>query len=277
MAEAIKKGTTLDGWMEARSKLLELIDAETVLVGHALVNDLDILRVVHTRVVDSAILTRNALGRFKGIQFPLQSLAKSLQEITTQNNKRERHIVLWNVMTARELVIWSVKNPAALRAWARAVWEEERRKKEVTKEKAGLKKAVKLASLKSKGAEKKALAKAATEQLRRSKRVRVPNLENLSIKSEDQQQDKASRKSKRMRGEDPDNISRGQHKNVLDEKGLREYKRLKPTPMASETEEAEHQGLLGEVSFKNLTLRPASIQKSPPQPSSTPDAMEDAF
>ncbi|CAF3496827.1 unnamed protein product [Fusarium graminearum] len=60
----------LHGWEEARSRLFELIDKDTVIVGHALRNDLKSLRVAHDNIVDTAVLTSQAvfgtesLGRY---------------------------------------------------------------------------------------------------------------------------------------------------------------------------------------------------------------------
>ncbi len=41
---------------EARARLAALVPAETLLVGHALHNDLAALRLVHGRIVDTALL-----------------------------------------------------------------------------------------------------------------------------------------------------------------------------------------------------------------------------
>ena len=51
--------TTLE---QARERLLELVHAETVLVGHALENDLRALRLLHSRVVDTGVLYPHPAG-----------------------------------------------------------------------------------------------------------------------------------------------------------------------------------------------------------------------
>lgn len=55
MSEARAQGHTLEGWTEARSELWRHIDAETVLVGQSLHYDLEVLGILHSRILDSAI------------------------------------------------------------------------------------------------------------------------------------------------------------------------------------------------------------------------------
>jgi len=50
-------------WQAARKELFRLIDKDTVLVGHAMDNDLKVLRVSHARCVDSGILACHAWRR----------------------------------------------------------------------------------------------------------------------------------------------------------------------------------------------------------------------
>jgi DNA polymerase III epsilon subunit-like protein len=117
MGDAVEKGTALNGWREARSKLWELIDSETVLVGHNLKNDLDVLRMIHTKIIDSAILTSKASAMIMGGRFQLQRLCKQLLDIDMQNRGQEGPTWLENVMVARELLIWCVKNQKVLNEW----------------------------------------------------------------------------------------------------------------------------------------------------------------
>ncbi|KAI5285217.1 hypothetical protein KEM54_000745 [Ascosphaera aggregata] len=55
------KEIILPSWQAARKTLWSYIDAATILVGHAVHHDLAVLRMVHTRVVDSGILAAEAL------------------------------------------------------------------------------------------------------------------------------------------------------------------------------------------------------------------------
>jgi hypothetical protein len=85
MDDAVEKGSALNGWMTARSKVWELINSETILAGHSLKNDLDLLRMIHTKVVDSTILTSNAIGKIMVPQFPPGRRCRELLDISIQN------------------------------------------------------------------------------------------------------------------------------------------------------------------------------------------------
>ena len=63
MQEAVSQGLALAGWTEARVELWKLLDEDTILVGQALQHDLKALRMVHPRVVDSAILAKTHSAR----------------------------------------------------------------------------------------------------------------------------------------------------------------------------------------------------------------------
>ena len=125
MADAIAQGDYLDGWKGARAELWKYIDANTVLIGHSLHNDLDILRVIHTRVVDSAILAKNAVGTNR--QWALKTLCQDLMGIDIQSNGRKGHDCLEDALAAREVVLWCIQNPQSLSAWAKKAREQEER------------------------------------------------------------------------------------------------------------------------------------------------------
>src|SRR5579862_4331735 len=76
MADAISRGEALDGLRGARAELFKYIDAETVLIGHGLHHDLNELKVLHPRVVDSAVLAQNAVGMAR--QWGLKSLCTGM-------------------------------------------------------------------------------------------------------------------------------------------------------------------------------------------------------
>ncbi|KAI0475663.1 ribonuclease H-like domain-containing protein [Xylariaceae sp. FL0804] len=59
--EARRRGRALAGWPAARARLFEFVDSDTVLVGHALDNDLKALYVSHARVADTALMTADAV------------------------------------------------------------------------------------------------------------------------------------------------------------------------------------------------------------------------
>ena len=41
---------------QARALFLELIDGDTIIIGHSLENDFKVLRLIHTRVIDTAMV-----------------------------------------------------------------------------------------------------------------------------------------------------------------------------------------------------------------------------
>lgn len=130
MTTAITQGKTLNGWKGARDALWEHIDAETILVGHALQHDLDVLRTIHTRVVDSSILTKMAAGPMCARLWSLKALCDELLQIDVQNQGRRGHDCLEDALAAREVVLWCMRNPQKLKMWGSLVEEDERRKKE---------------------------------------------------------------------------------------------------------------------------------------------------
>jgi hypothetical protein len=73
-------------------------------VGHALHYDLDVLRIIHYCVVDSAILLRNAVG-VSARQWGLKGLCYNLLHIELQKNKGEVHDCVEDVLATREVVL----------------------------------------------------------------------------------------------------------------------------------------------------------------------------
>lgn len=127
MNKAVSQRTALLGWKQARAQLWQLIDRDTILIGHALQNDLDVLRMVHTRVVDSAILARNAVGMYS-LQWGLQGLCRELLKVEIRENEGGVHDGLEDVMATREVVLWCVGHEGEFRVWAEGRREEEVRK-----------------------------------------------------------------------------------------------------------------------------------------------------
>jgi len=137
MELAIRQGQALAGWREARDELWKFIDGDTILVGHALHHDLDVLRMIHRRVVDSAILARNAVGMSR--QWGLKDLCNELLHIGLRENKAGVHDCMEDVLATREVVLWCIRNQQGLHAWAKIKRlneehkEEERKKAQLAK------------------------------------------------------------------------------------------------------------------------------------------------
>lgn len=134
MAAAEAQRKTLKGWQEARHELWKYIDADTILVGHALHHDLDVLRIIHTNVVDSAILTANALGPDIHRSWGLKQLCDELLGIEIQNKGRQGHDCLEDALAAREVVLWCCQHAQELESWGKVKRAEEEKKIEARKQ-----------------------------------------------------------------------------------------------------------------------------------------------
>jgi DNA polymerase III epsilon subunit-like protein len=125
----ISQGQALSGWDGARSELFKYIDDHTILVGHALQHDLDALRLIHPRVVDPGILSRNAVG-IRRMQWGLQTLCSELLGVEIRKNKGGIHDCLEDVLATREVVLLCTHNMEAFQSWAEAKRSEELRLQE---------------------------------------------------------------------------------------------------------------------------------------------------
>ncbi|CAG8898821.1 unnamed protein product [Penicillium egyptiacum] len=106
----------------ARQALKKFLDEDTVLIGHALQHDLRALNLLHGRIVDTSIVTAEAvfpnfsakttLARVWG----LKTLAKELLGIDIQVGLG--HNSLEDALATRELLIWCLRGPECLKAWA---------------------------------------------------------------------------------------------------------------------------------------------------------------
>lgn len=74
----------MKGWTEARSELWRHIDADTVLVGQSLHHDLDVLGMLHTRIIDSAILAAKAIDLRSAKTFGLEEMCKEMLNVDIQ-------------------------------------------------------------------------------------------------------------------------------------------------------------------------------------------------
>lgn len=87
--------------LEVREKFLALISRDTVLVGHSLENDLRVLRVVHKKICDTALLyPHNRGNRFKKALRELSSTYLSLKI----QGKKEGHDSTEDALAALKLV-----------------------------------------------------------------------------------------------------------------------------------------------------------------------------
>jgi DNA polymerase III epsilon subunit-like protein len=121
---AVQQGQALSGWNGARRELWKYIDDSTILVGHALENELDALRIIHPRIVDSGILARSAVG-IPRIRWGLKTLCSELLGMDIRKDKGGIHDCMEDVMATREVVLFCVRNSQAFHRWAQAKKVEE--------------------------------------------------------------------------------------------------------------------------------------------------------
>jgi len=131
MAVARQRKQVLDGWEDARLELWRHIDAETVLIGHSLNFDLQALRVVHKKIVDTAILTAETVfGQGKKIRrmWGLKVLCEDLLGLRIRSSSGV-HDGLEDVLATRELTLWCLRHPRELNTWANKTRRELRQPK----------------------------------------------------------------------------------------------------------------------------------------------------
>lgn len=133
MNRARAEGRALRGWKHARQVLWEYVDSDTVLIGHALHNDLKVLGFYHFKIVDSQILTAEAVtillppDQTLSRRWGLKDLTKALLEDDIQAGKKG-HSALEDTRATRDVVIWCIRNPEPLKVWANKARDEEVRR-----------------------------------------------------------------------------------------------------------------------------------------------------
>lgn len=135
MAEARASGKVLEGWPAARQKLFEIANVDTVLVGHSLENDLRVLHISHRRVLDSSILTAEAVfGKDARLlrRWSLKQLSQDILGINIQISC-EGHDCLEDVFATRELTLRCLTQREEIEDWAKKAqhqFEIDRRRRE---------------------------------------------------------------------------------------------------------------------------------------------------
>ncbi|KAE8353666.1 ribonuclease H-like domain-containing protein [Aspergillus coremiiformis] len=135
MAEAVASGQALNGWQSAREALFNYVDAQTILIGHSLNSDLDVLGIYHTRVVDSVIVASEAVfGSFSSFNrlYSLKTLSEEFLNLQIQP-ENQSHVCLEDTFATRDVVLCFVQNPERLIAWggiAKARYDAEQAQRE---------------------------------------------------------------------------------------------------------------------------------------------------
>ncbi|KAF4771401.1 hypothetical protein HAV15_004405 [Penicillium sp. str.  len=123
MDTAIAEGNVFVSNADARGALRKFLNRDTVLIGHALQHDLRTLSLIHGRIVDTSVITSEAVFRnvSSNMTLPriwgLETLAEELIGIKTQGGD-EGHDSLEDALTTREILIWCWRCPDCLKDWA---------------------------------------------------------------------------------------------------------------------------------------------------------------
>ncbi|KAK3346927.1 exonuclease, partial [Lasiosphaeria hispida] len=117
MCEAERNGNLVYGWQAARDALLEFVDVDTILVGHALHNDLKVLRLVHSKIVDSSVLTTEAAWKELRMRrrWGLKRLAMEFVGRDIQEGRG--HCSLEDARAAKDVVLACAADPLGMEYW----------------------------------------------------------------------------------------------------------------------------------------------------------------
>lgn len=128
--EAAANQNALHGWAAAREELWKHIDESTILVGQSILFDFEALRLIHTRVVDSAILATEAVFNKTGKKnkkprrrWGLQELCETFLDIQIRSGDGI-HDNMEDVLAAREVVLKCLLKPNDFKEWATKTRED---------------------------------------------------------------------------------------------------------------------------------------------------------
>ena len=98
---------TAKGFNRVRSEVMRIITADTILVGHGLENDLRSLKIVHNRVIDTAVL----YPHFRGLPYrrSLKDLAASYLERQIQT-RNDGHLSVEDANASVDLLLLRLRN-----------------------------------------------------------------------------------------------------------------------------------------------------------------------
>lgn len=91
---------------EVQQDLLNYIDAETILIGHALENDLRSLKIIHKNVIDTSLCFPHPHG--PGFKHSLRTLTQQYLRRTIQDSD-QGHSSFEDSRAALELILWRIR------------------------------------------------------------------------------------------------------------------------------------------------------------------------
>ncbi|PNP56131.1 hypothetical protein THARTR1_03656 [Trichoderma harzianum] len=123
---AVKENQCLQGWKQAREKLFEHLDRETVLVGYDTTVDLKLLRLFHSTIVDSQILTVSAIfgqegGNEQSPKCLMSSICSNFLGMSIQQNaihESGTEKVFEKALASREIALQYIQRPNIFKNWA---------------------------------------------------------------------------------------------------------------------------------------------------------------
>ncbi|GLB10750.1 hypothetical protein AtubIFM57258_007160 [Aspergillus tubingensis] len=109
MDQHVAAGRTVDGYEGARARVWDFVDQNTILVGQSLNFDLDVLGIVHDRVVDTYLLMK---GKRRGRSCRLRDIVRDCCGVEIQKGEevQEGHDCAEDCYAAREVALWAVEN-----------------------------------------------------------------------------------------------------------------------------------------------------------------------
>jgi hypothetical protein len=123
------RSESLHGWREIRATLFDYIDQDTVIIGHSVREDLEILRLLHKQIVDSQILATSAIYTPQTKEYHYEPYLENLcMDFLGIKIRQGATCPLENALASREVVLHCIRWPKDLDIWAKETlsgyWEE---------------------------------------------------------------------------------------------------------------------------------------------------------
>ncbi|KAK1237370.1 hypothetical protein MKX08_002995 [Trichoderma sp. CBMAI-0020] len=110
----------LHGWREARANLFDFIDQDTVIIGHRVQDDLEILRLLHKQIVDSRIVAMSAICRPPAKENDYKPYLENVcMDFLGIKLRQGTTCPLENALASREIVLHCIRWPKDLDIWAK--------------------------------------------------------------------------------------------------------------------------------------------------------------
>jgi hypothetical protein len=131
MQRARSRGRTLPGYEQARAELWTHINADTILVGHGLQDTLCLLRMLHTRVIDSQILVAKARPSTSSRPPPVDQIAFEL----LGRSRPSQSFQFGDVGAIKDIVSWFANASGGPESWSETFEETVEKTREKLKAK----------------------------------------------------------------------------------------------------------------------------------------------